>query len=108
MNGHRKQVRHFHEPGDHHGLTFSCYRRMPLLTNDEWRTLGESRLTRAGATCHRLEVVHSAGTTRTRVSMIQIFLPFTACRGTSSLDWDLQLLKTLVAQGCHQWHPKDG
>jgi putative transposase len=27
-----------HEPGDFHELTFSCYRRMPLLTNDEWRT----------------------------------------------------------------------
>lgn len=35
--GHRKQVKHFHEPGDFHELTFSCYRRMPLLTNDLWR-----------------------------------------------------------------------
>jgi len=34
---HRKQVRHFHESGDFHELTFSCYRRMPLLTNDDWR-----------------------------------------------------------------------
>ena len=34
---HRKQVRHFHEPGDFHELTFSCYRRMPLLTNADWR-----------------------------------------------------------------------
>jgi len=37
MAGHRKQIRHFHEPGDLHELTFSCYRRMPLLTNDLWR-----------------------------------------------------------------------
>ena len=37
MNGHRKTIRHFHEPGDLHELTFSCYRRMPLLTNDVWR-----------------------------------------------------------------------
>jgi putative transposase len=34
---HRKQVRHFHELGDFHEFTFSCYRRMPLLTNDDWR-----------------------------------------------------------------------
>lgn len=34
---HRKQVRHYHEPGDFHELTFSCYRRMPLLANNRWR-----------------------------------------------------------------------
>jgi putative transposase len=34
---HRKRVKHFHEPGDLHELTFSCYRRLPLLTNDDWR-----------------------------------------------------------------------
>jgi putative transposase len=34
---HRKRVKHYHEPGDLHELTFSCYRRLPLLTNDEWR-----------------------------------------------------------------------
>ncbi|MEI8382674.1 MAG: hypothetical protein WCJ09_21260 [Planctomycetota bacterium] len=39
MAGHRKLIRHFHEPGDLHELTFSCYRRMPLLTNDAWRKL---------------------------------------------------------------------
>lgn len=36
---HRKRVQHVHEPGDVHELTFSCYRRMPLLTNDTWRNL---------------------------------------------------------------------
>lgn len=36
---HRKRVKHYHEPGDLHELTFSCYRRMPLLTNDAWRKL---------------------------------------------------------------------
>lgn len=35
---HRNQIKHFHEPGDIHELTFSCYRRMPLLTNNAWRT----------------------------------------------------------------------
>lgn len=34
---HRKTVKHYHEPGDFHELTFSCHRRMRLLTNDAWR-----------------------------------------------------------------------
>jgi putative transposase len=34
---HRKTVRHFHEPGHLHELTFSCYCRLPLLSNDSWR-----------------------------------------------------------------------
>jgi putative transposase len=34
---HRKLVKHYHEPGDLHELTFSCYKRQPLLTNDKWR-----------------------------------------------------------------------
>lgn len=34
---HRKSIRHFHEPGHLHELTFSCFHRMPLLTNDVWR-----------------------------------------------------------------------
>jgi putative transposase len=34
---HRKLVKHFHEPGDLHELTFSCFKRRPLLTNDSWR-----------------------------------------------------------------------
>src|SRR5690606_6590775 len=28
-----------HEPGDLHELTFSCSRRLPLLTNDPWRRM---------------------------------------------------------------------
>jgi putative transposase len=32
-----KTVKHYHEPGDLHELTFSCYRQMKLLTNDAWR-----------------------------------------------------------------------
>ena len=34
---HRKTIRHYHEPGDLHELTFSRYRRQSLLTNDAWR-----------------------------------------------------------------------
>lgn len=33
----RKLIKHFHRPGDLHEFTFSCYRQMQLLTNDEWR-----------------------------------------------------------------------
>jgi len=32
-----KTIKHYHEPGDLHELTFSCYRQMKLLTNDKWR-----------------------------------------------------------------------
>jgi hypothetical protein len=34
LEPHRKRIRHYHEPGD--VLTFSCYRRLPLLTNNAW------------------------------------------------------------------------
>jgi len=34
---HRKLVRHYHEPGDLHELTFSCYQRLPLLAADQWQ-----------------------------------------------------------------------
>jgi putative transposase len=37
MTPHRKLVKHFHEPGQLHEFTFSCYLRRPLLTNDRWR-----------------------------------------------------------------------
>ena len=35
--GRRFFIWHFHEPGHFHELTFSCYRRLPLLTKDDWR-----------------------------------------------------------------------
>ena len=34
---HRKRVKTYNLPGHAHFLTFSCYRRMPLLTNETWR-----------------------------------------------------------------------
>ncbi len=34
---HQMRVRNHDDPGHLHELTFSCYRRLPLLTNDEWR-----------------------------------------------------------------------
>ena len=45
--GHRKRVRHYDEPGDCHELTFSCYRRLPLLTNDGWREMLSRSIDRA-------------------------------------------------------------
>ncbi|MEQ8789699.1 MAG: transposase [Pirellulaceae bacterium] len=32
-----KTIKRYHEPGDFHELTFSCFHHLPLLTNDEWR-----------------------------------------------------------------------
>ena len=40
---HRKRNKKYNIPGHAHFLTFSCYRRFALLTNDLWRTwLAES------------------------------------------------------------------
>jgi len=36
---HRKKVKHYEQHRTVHELTFSCYRRRPLLTNDPWRRL---------------------------------------------------------------------
>jgi len=35
---HRKRVKHYEEERHVHELTFSCFRRLPILTNDLWRT----------------------------------------------------------------------
>ncbi len=32
-----KRIKHHHQPGDFHELTFSCFHALPLLTNDSWR-----------------------------------------------------------------------
>ena len=44
---HLKQVRHFHDPGHIHELTFSCFQRLPLLTNDAWRAMLSESINRA-------------------------------------------------------------
>ena len=46
---HRKTRKRYHQPGEMHELTFSCYRRMPLLTNDAWRTQLSKAIDQAGA-----------------------------------------------------------
>jgi putative transposase len=40
---HYKRVKRYNVPGHVHFVTFSCYQRMPLLSNEVWRSwLGES------------------------------------------------------------------
>ncbi|MGV3606285.1 MAG: REP-associated tyrosine transposase [Planctomycetaceae bacterium] len=53
---HRKTIKHIHEAGHIHELTFSCYGRKPLLTNDVWRGLLAECITRA-TECHRYRLV---------------------------------------------------
>jgi putative transposase len=43
-----KTIKHYHEPGDLHELTFSCYRQMKLLTNDAWRRYLAGSIDQAG------------------------------------------------------------
>jgi putative transposase len=47
--GHRKRVRHYHDPGHIHELTFSCFHRRPWLTNDSWRKMLAESIDRATA-----------------------------------------------------------
>jgi putative transposase len=47
MEPKRKQVHHYHDPGDCHELTFSCYQRHPLLADDARRRLFCEALDRA-------------------------------------------------------------
>ena len=54
--GYRKRVKHFHEGGECHELTFACYRRRPLLTNDVWREMLTESITRASSR-HLYQVV---------------------------------------------------
>ncbi|MGD9854552.1 MAG: transposase [Planctomycetaceae bacterium] len=56
MVGHRKRVQHYHEPGDLHELTFSCFRQMKLLTNDLWRGMLAESIDRAMERCRFLLV----------------------------------------------------
>ena len=46
-DSHRKRVRHYHDPSHCHELTFSCYRRQPLLTNHLWRQMLSESIDRA-------------------------------------------------------------
>ena len=53
---HRKRIKHYDDPGDCRELTFSCYRRKPLLTNDLWREMLSESIARASRR-HKYQVV---------------------------------------------------
>jgi len=44
---HRKRVKLYDEPGHCHELTFSCFHRLPLLTNNVWREMLSRSIDRA-------------------------------------------------------------
>jgi putative transposase len=48
---HRKKLRRYHTPGDLHELTFSCFHRISLLTNDPWRIALSRAIDAAGESC---------------------------------------------------------
>jgi len=56
MQGYRKQLKRFHEPGDVHELTFSTYRQFELLTRDDWRRMLCHSIDRA-VTNHKYQLV---------------------------------------------------
>ena len=44
---HRKRLKHYEGYGHLHELTFSCYRRKPLLTNDIWQKMLANQLVKS-------------------------------------------------------------
>jgi len=89
MEPHRKLVRHFHEPGDFHELTFSRYQRRPLLTNDIWRHLLCRAIDRA-ISCHEFALAAF-------VLMPEHLHLLVYPRSSAA--------KTLAGQSSRQWHP---
>jgi putative transposase len=49
---HRKQCRRYNDPGHAHELTFSCYRRLPLLSRDRTRVWLLEAIDAARRTAH--------------------------------------------------------
>src|SRR5687768_11464216 len=43
-----KTIQHYHEPGDLHEFTFSCFQKLNLLTNDSWRCYLAHSINEAG------------------------------------------------------------
>jgi putative transposase len=60
VSPHRKTIRHFHQPGDVHELTFSCYRRLSILINNAWRAKLSSAIDQAcqSVGCHLAAFVY--------------------------------------------------
>jgi putative transposase len=50
--GHRKLVKHYDDLRHVRELTFSCFQRMPLLTNDTWRKMLSQAIDSAGDLHH--------------------------------------------------------
>lgn len=111
MPRHRKTVRHFHEPGDCHELTFSCYQQQPILVRDHWRRLFCEVLQRAmDGHAFRLVAfvimpghVHLLVYPNTPISSISNFLyalkrPFSYRIKQELMEHDLELLQTLTVQ----------
>jgi putative transposase len=46
-SGYRKRVRHFEGPNHFHELTFSCFSRLPLLTENIWCLMLSDSISRA-------------------------------------------------------------
>jgi len=89
MEPHRKRVKHYHEPGDFHELTFSCYGRSQLLVRDDWRILLCESIDTAIAAHHFALVAF--------VLMPEhVHLLVYPCRQTA---------EALASQGPRQWHP---
>src|ERR1043165_987257 len=53
---HRKTIQHFNIENHAHLLTFSCYRRRPLLNDDQRRTIFSRALDRAN-TLHKFQLI---------------------------------------------------
>jgi putative transposase len=87
MEPHRKRVKHFHEPGDFHELTFSCYRRSQLLTNDLWRLLLCQSIDRA-VSSHQFALV--AFVLMPEHVHLLVLSPITSVSGVSRLLADIK------------------
>jgi putative transposase len=92
----RKKVHHFNLPGQAHELTFSCYRRLPLLSRDRTRrwlieSIQNARKTRGFALLAFVimpEHVHI------------IVYPFDQ---TYDVAWFLKSIKQSVSRNAHAW-----
>ena len=106
-----KTIKHYHDPGDLHELTFSCYRRIQLLTNNAWRTGLSRAIDDACAACEfdliafvfMPEPVHLLVYPRTSDPAVSSFLARVKRPVSSQVKADLQatqspLLKRLIVR----------
>ncbi|MBN1912383.1 MAG: hypothetical protein JW818_21865 [Pirellulales bacterium] len=111
MGQKRKRIKHYHEPGDFHELTFSCYQNLSLLDNDERRGwLAESlnnacktQRWRLVAYVFMLEHVHLLVLPQAKEPKVGAFLaalkrPFSARVKQALLERNDPLLKRLTIQ----------